>query len=134
MEALGPEGCLVNVARGSQVDEPAMVEMLQSGALGGAALDVFEDEPRVPQALLALDNVVLAPHQSSATRKTRTAMGDLVVQNLAAHFAGPAAADAGDVRGRCVLARTVQEAWAGDGAWDALATVATILSAPEDLI
>jgi lactate dehydrogenase-like 2-hydroxyacid dehydrogenase len=88
MEALGPEGCLVNVARGSLVDEPAMVELLQSGALGGAALDVFEDEPRVPRALFALDNVVLAPHQGSATRKTRTAMGDLVVQNLAAHFAG----------------------------------------------
>jgi len=88
MQALGPRGCLVNVARGSIVDQPALVEMLQSGALGGAALDVFADEPRVPEALLGLDNVVLSPHQGSATVKTRTAMGDLVVQNLAAHFAG----------------------------------------------
>ncbi len=88
LEALGPEGCLVNVARGSLVDEPAMVEMLQSGALGGVALDVFEDEPKVPEALLGLDNVVLSPHQGSATMKTRAAMGDLVVKNLAAHFAG----------------------------------------------
>ncbi|HUS54048.1 MAG TPA: 2-hydroxyacid dehydrogenase [Thermohalobaculum sp.] len=88
MQALGPRGCLVNVARGSIVDEPAMVELLQSGALGGAALDVFADEPRVPKALIGLDNVVLSPHQGSATTKTRTAMGDLVVQNLAAHFAG----------------------------------------------
>jgi lactate dehydrogenase-like 2-hydroxyacid dehydrogenase len=88
MQALGPRGCLVNVARGSIVDEPAMVELLRSGALGGAALDVFADEPRVPAELFGLDNVVLSPHQGSATVKTRTAMGDLVVQNLAAHFAG----------------------------------------------
>ncbi len=88
LEALGPEGCLVSMARGSLVDEPALVEMLQSGALGGAALDVFEDEPRVPEALLGLDNVVLSPHQGSATMKTRAAMGNLVVKNLAAHFAG----------------------------------------------
>jgi lactate dehydrogenase-like 2-hydroxyacid dehydrogenase len=88
MQALGPKGCLVNVARGSLVDEPAMVELLQSATLGGAALDVFADEPRVPEALLGLDNVVLSPHQASATNKTRMAMGDLVVQNLAAHFAG----------------------------------------------
>lgn len=88
LEALGPEGCLVNVARGSLVDEPALVEMLASGRLGGAALDVFADEPNVPEALYALDNVVLSPHQGSATTKTRTAMGDLVVENLAAHFAG----------------------------------------------
>jgi len=88
MEALGPEGCLVNIARGSLVDEPALVEMLQSGDLGGAALDVFADEPRVPEALIVLDNVVLSPHQGSATRKTRKAMGDMVVDNLAAHFAG----------------------------------------------
>jgi lactate dehydrogenase-like 2-hydroxyacid dehydrogenase len=88
LEALGPEGCLMSVARGSLIDEPAMVEMLQSGALGGAALDVFEDEPRVPEELLGLDNVVLSPHQGSATSKTRAAMGDLVVANLAVHFAG----------------------------------------------
>jgi lactate dehydrogenase-like 2-hydroxyacid dehydrogenase len=88
MEALGPKGNLVSVARGSLVDEAAMVELLQTGALGGAALDVFEDEPRVPEALFKLDNVVLSPHQGSATHKTRSAMGDLVVRNLAAHFAG----------------------------------------------
>ncbi|MEO1603435.1 MAG: NAD(P)-dependent oxidoreductase, partial [Pseudomonadota bacterium] len=81
-------GMLVNVARGSLVDETAMVELLTSGGLGGAALDVFEAEPKVPEALFAMDNVVLSPHQGSATHKTRTAMGDLVVQNLAAHFAG----------------------------------------------
>ncbi|MGF1623085.1 MAG: 2-hydroxyacid dehydrogenase [Rhodomicrobiaceae bacterium] len=88
MEALGPDGNLVNVARGSLVDEAALVELLQSGKLGAAALDVFEDEPKVPEALFGLDNVVLSPHQGSATVKTRTAMGDLVIQNLAAHFNG----------------------------------------------
>ena len=88
LEALGPEGALVNVARGSLVDEAALVELLGDGRLGGAALDVFVDEPRVPEALFALPNVVLSPHQASATVKTRAAMGDLVVRNLAAHFAG----------------------------------------------
>ncbi|NIP75544.1 MAG: 2-hydroxyacid dehydrogenase, partial [Xanthomonadales bacterium] len=77
-----------NIARGSLVDEKALVELLQSGGLGGAALDVFEDEPNVPEALLTMDNVVLSPHQGSATTKTRKAMGDMVVDNLAAHFAG----------------------------------------------
>ncbi|MEM9047095.1 MAG: 2-hydroxyacid dehydrogenase [Pseudomonadota bacterium] len=88
MEALGPQGALVNVARGSLVDEPAMIELLGAGKLGAAALDVFEAEPTVPEALWAMDNVVLSPHQGSATHKTRAAMGDLVVRNLAAHFAG----------------------------------------------
>lgn len=88
LEALGPEGMLVNVARGSLVDEPAMIELLQSGGLGGAALDVFEHEPQVPAALLGLDNVVLSPHQGSATRQTRDAMGALLVANLDRHFAG----------------------------------------------
>lgn len=88
MAALGPEGGLVSMGRGSSIDEPAMVEMLQSGALGAAALDVFADEPNVPEALFALDNVILSPHQGSATHKTRWAMGDLVVRNLRAHFAG----------------------------------------------
>lgn len=88
MQALGPQGSLVNMARGSLVEEPAMVEMLASGALGGAALDVFENEPAVPAALLEMDNVVLSPHQGSATGKTRDAMGDLVVANLLAHFEG----------------------------------------------
>jgi lactate dehydrogenase-like 2-hydroxyacid dehydrogenase len=88
LEALGPGGALVNVARGSLVDEPALVELLTAGRLGGAALDVFADEPRVPEALLGMPNVVLSPHQGSATEKTRAAMGDLVIRNLAAHFAG----------------------------------------------
>ncbi|MFT3975051.1 MAG: 2-hydroxyacid dehydrogenase [Amaricoccus sp.] len=88
LTALGPQGAFVNVGRGSLVDEPALVELLVSGGLGGAALDVFADEPRVPAALLGLPNVVLSPHQGSATEKTRAAMGDLVVRNLAAFFAG----------------------------------------------
>jgi lactate dehydrogenase-like 2-hydroxyacid dehydrogenase len=88
LTALGPHGYLVNMARGSLVDQPAMVEMLQSRQLGGAALDVFEDEPQVPQELLTLDNVVLSPHQGSATRQTRDKMGALVVANLDAYFAG----------------------------------------------
>ncbi|MFC3705541.1 2-hydroxyacid dehydrogenase [Devosia honganensis] len=88
LEALGPEGRLVNVARGTLIDEAAMVEMLASGRLGGAALDVFAEEPSVPEALLELDNVVLSPHQGSATHQTRDAMGALLVANLDAHFAG----------------------------------------------
>ena len=88
LAALGPQGSFVNLGRGSLVDEPAMVELLLAGELGAAALDVFDDEPNVPEALLALPNVVLSPHQGSATEKTRAAMGDLVVQNLAAFFAG----------------------------------------------
>jgi lactate dehydrogenase-like 2-hydroxyacid dehydrogenase len=86
--ALGPEGMLINIARGSVVDQPALVTALQSRALGGAALDVYADEPRVPEALMKLDNVVLAPHIASATHATRRAMGDLMIDNLKAHFAG----------------------------------------------
>jgi hydroxypyruvate reductase len=88
MAAVGSDGFLVNVSRGSVIDEPAMVEMLTSGALGAAALDVFEDEPNVPEALLGLDNVVLQPHHASGTVETRNAMADLVVENLRLHFAG----------------------------------------------
>jgi lactate dehydrogenase-like 2-hydroxyacid dehydrogenase len=88
LEALGPDGYLVNMARGTLVDEAALVELLQNGRLGGAALDVFEKEPHVPEALFALDNVVLSPHQGSATHQTRNKMGALVVANLDAHFAG----------------------------------------------
>ncbi len=88
LHALGPKGILVNVARGSVVDETALVAALQSGALGGAALDVFEDEPRVPQALIDMPHVVLAPHIGSATKETRQAMADLALNNLARHFAG----------------------------------------------
>jgi hydroxypyruvate reductase len=88
LAALGPQGTLVNVARGSIVDEAALVAALQSGALGAAALDVFADEPRVPGALMAMDNVVLQPHVGSATHGTRAAMGQLVIDNLLAHFEG----------------------------------------------
>ncbi len=86
--ALGPNGILVNVARGSVVDEQALIEALRTGALGAAALDVFENEPVVPPALRELENVVLAPHVGSATHETRAAMGDLTVDNLLRHFAG----------------------------------------------
>lgn len=82
LRALGPRGFLVNIARGSVVDEAALVQALQAGQLGGAALDVFDDEPRVPPALFELDQVVLAPHIASATRETRQAMMDLVVANV----------------------------------------------------
>jgi lactate dehydrogenase-like 2-hydroxyacid dehydrogenase len=88
LDALGPEGLLVNVARGAIVDEAALVAALQLGRLGAAGLDVFTDEPRVPEALWTMDNVVLQPHRASATVETRIAMGDLVVANLEAHFAG----------------------------------------------
>ncbi|MBL8596374.1 MAG: 2-hydroxyacid dehydrogenase [Devosia sp.] len=88
LAALGPQGCLVNMARGTLVDEAALVELLANGGLGGAALDVFEKEPQVPEALFGLDNVVLSPHQGSATHQTRNKMGALVVANLDAHFAG----------------------------------------------
>ena len=88
MEALGAEGILVNIARGTVIDESAMVELLQSGKLGAAGLDVFENEPHVPQELLTMDNVVLQPHNGSATNQTRIAMGQLVLDNLEAFFAG----------------------------------------------
>ena len=87
-DALGPSGALVNVARGSIVDEPALVAALQGGRLAAAALDVFEDEPNVPAALLGMPNVVLTPHIASATNETRRAMGDLMIDNLDACFAG----------------------------------------------
>ena len=88
LEALGPEGTIVNIARGSVIDEAAMIEALRSGKLGAAGLDVFDKEPQVPAELLALENVVVQPHVGSATHPTRTAMGQLVIDNLAAHFAG----------------------------------------------
>lgn len=88
MEALGSGGRLVNVARGSLVDQAALIALLEAGALGGAALDVFDNEPDVPEALLALDNVVVSPHQGSRTEEAREGMGRLVVENLVAHFEG----------------------------------------------
>jgi lactate dehydrogenase-like 2-hydroxyacid dehydrogenase len=86
MDALGPEGILINVSRGSVVDEPAMVSALAEGRLGGAGLDVFEDEPNVPKALFAMGNVVLQPHVGSGTVETRQAMGDLTCDNLIRFF------------------------------------------------
>lgn len=88
MAALGAKGILINIARGGVVDEDAMVELLVQGKLGGAGLDVFAHEPHVPQALLAMDNVVLEPHVGSATFETRRRMGQLVLDNLEAWFAG----------------------------------------------
>ena len=88
IEALGPGGLLVNIARGTVVDEPELVSALVDGRLGAAGLDVFEHEPKVPEALYGLDNVVLQPHVGSATVETRNAMADLVVRNLFAHFDG----------------------------------------------
>lgn len=86
MEALGPNGTLINVSRGSVVDEIAMIGALQSGKLGWAGLDVFEAEPHVPQALRDLPNVTLLPHVGSATVETRAAMGALTVDNLLQHL------------------------------------------------
>eukprot|EP01037_Dinobryon_pediforme_P002508 gene2508-2547_t len=84
LEALGPTGILINVARGSVVDEPALIEALQQGKILSAGLDVFADEPRVPQALRDMDHIVLLPHVGSASHNTRNAMGQLVVDNLRA--------------------------------------------------
>jgi lactate dehydrogenase-like 2-hydroxyacid dehydrogenase len=86
--ALGRKGTVINIARGSVIDQAALVEALVAGELGGAGLDVFEAEPHVPAALLGLDNVVLQPHLGSATHQTRAAMGALMIENLKAHFAG----------------------------------------------
>ncbi|PWJ19236.1 2-hydroxyacid dehydrogenase [Jannaschia seohaensis] len=82
LKALGPDGLFFNVARGSVVDEAALVKALQDGTIAGAGLDVFEQEPKIPDALKEMTNVVLLPHVASATHETRQAMGDLVVENL----------------------------------------------------
>ncbi|WP_344196901.1 2-hydroxyacid dehydrogenase [Aeromicrobium alkaliterrae] len=84
LAALGPQGHLVNIGRGGLVDEPALVAALTDGTIAGAGLDVFADEPHVPEALWALDNVVLVPHVGSATQQTRREMADLVLDNVAA--------------------------------------------------
>ena len=88
LKALGPNGVLINVARGSVVDEPALIEALNNKTILAAGLDVFAQEPKVPQALIDMKNVALLPHVASATHWTRNAMGQLVVDNLAAWAAG----------------------------------------------
>src|SRR3546814_14507347 len=89
LDALGRQGVLINVARGSVVDEEALIAALRDGRLGAAGLDVFADEPRVPQALKDMTgNVVLQPHQGSATHDPRLTMGRLVMENLLAGIAG----------------------------------------------
>ncbi|QGP79773.1 2-hydroxyacid dehydrogenase [Sphingobium sp. CAP-1] len=90
LDALGPQGVLVNISRGGVIDEPALVAALADRRIAGAGLDVFVNEPDVPDALLTMDHVVLQPHQGSATIHSRKAMADLVLANLDAHFAGKA--------------------------------------------
>lgn len=90
LDALGPQGYLINVSRGPVVDEAALIEYLQQKRIAGAALDVFEKEPQVPEALRQLDNVVLSPHIGSQTEETRAAMAQRVIDNLEAYFAGQA--------------------------------------------
>jgi lactate dehydrogenase-like 2-hydroxyacid dehydrogenase len=88
LDALGPRGYLVNIARGSVIDEPVLLRYLQEKRIAGAGLDVFVDEPRVPSGFFTLENAVLFPHVGSATVETRKAMGDLQIDNLRLHFAG----------------------------------------------
>jgi len=88
LQALGSDGYLVNIARGSVVDEPVLLRFLQEKKIAGAGLDVYADEPRVPPEFFTLDNAVLFPHVASATVETRKAMGDLQIENLRRHFAG----------------------------------------------
>jgi lactate dehydrogenase-like 2-hydroxyacid dehydrogenase len=90
MSALGPRGIIVNVARGSVIDEPALIAALKSGTILAAGLDVFAQEPKVPDELRAMQNVVLLPHVGSASVVTRNAMDQLVVDNLKLWFAGKA--------------------------------------------
>ena len=90
LEALGPDSFLINISRGSVVDEGALIQALRDKTIRGAGLDVFAKEPYVPEELQAMDNVVLLPHIGSATHETRTMMGNIVIENLRAHFAGQA--------------------------------------------
>jgi lactate dehydrogenase-like 2-hydroxyacid dehydrogenase len=87
LKALGPEGVLINIGRGTVVDEQALIEALRTRTIHAAGLDVYEDEPNVPQELIGLDNAVLLPHVGSASKPTRRAMGQLVVDNLTSWFA-----------------------------------------------
>lgn len=86
IDALGPSGILINIGRGAHIDEPELVSALLEGRLGGAGLDVYENEPEVPEQMLGLNNVVLLPHVGSDTEETSKAMADLVIENLVAHF------------------------------------------------
>jgi len=88
LDALGPKKYVVNIARGSVIDEPVLLRYLQENRIAGAGLDVFVDEPRMSSDFFKLDNVVLFPHVGSATTETRKAMGDLQIENLRLHFAG----------------------------------------------
>jgi len=90
LDALGPQGYLVNVARGSVVDQPVLLRYLQEKKIAGAGLDVYAQEPDVPSEFFELDNAVLLPHMASATNETRTAMGNLQIENLQLHLAGKA--------------------------------------------
>ncbi len=90
LKALGPNAIVVNIARGAVIDERAMADLLQSGELGGAGLDVFENEPQVPESLKQSRRTVLMPHVGSATLETRQAMFDLVLRNLQAYFSSKA--------------------------------------------
>ena len=88
IDALGPDGMLINISRAANIDEAALLDALEGGRLGSAALDVFDGEPAVNPRFLALDNVLLQPHHASGTFETRKAMGSLLRENLAAHFSG----------------------------------------------
>lgn len=88
LQALGPEGTVINIARGSVIDETALVAAIETGTIRGAGLDVFENEPHIPAALVASDRMVLLPHVGSGTLETRREMADLCVRNVACHFSG----------------------------------------------
>jgi lactate dehydrogenase-like 2-hydroxyacid dehydrogenase len=88
LDALGPQGYFVNVARGSVVDQPVLLKYLQEKKIAGAGLDVYDDEPHVPPEFFELDNAVLLPHMASATNETRTAMGGLQIENIMLHLSG----------------------------------------------
>src|SRR5690606_6118311 len=90
LEAMRPDAWIINISRGSVIDEAALIDALERRAIGGAGLDVFENEPHIDTRFHTLDNVVLFPHHASGTVETRAAMSQLVVDNLKAHFSGQA--------------------------------------------